>query len=236
MCPLSALPLDPHVALRRFWRGFPPARLIPGDAALLLLDVQYLTCHPDFGLGRQMRERALLDVAERYFAAVERMIQNLSRLLEAARAVGMQVAYSHLAAHTIDGRDVPEQMRDLGLFACKGTKEAQILDRVAPQRTDLVLPRTTLSIFTPRTGDQLLRNLGVKTLVIAGTLTDASIASTARDAGDRGYRTVVTEDACAALSLEDHWAALAPVGLWYGHVVTTDVVVAAIRDGSVVAG
>jgi len=233
---LTGLPADPHVALRRFWRGFPPVRLVPGEAALLLLDVQYLTCHPDYGLGRQMRERAPVDVAVRYFATVEAMVRNLGRLIEAARAAGVQVAYSHLAAHTVDGRDVPEQMRHLGLFAGEGTKEAQIIERIAPQRHDLVLPRTTLSVFTPRTGDQLLRNLGVETLVIAGTLTDASIASTARDAGDRGYRTVVIEDACAALSPEEHRAALAPLGLWYGHVVTSDVVVAAIRGGSVVAG
>lgn len=233
---MTGLPADPHVALRRFWRGFPPVRLVPGEAALLLLDVQYLTCHPDYGLGRQMRERAPVDVAVRYFATVEAMVRNLGRLIEAARAAGVQVAYSHLAAHTVDGRDVPEQMRHLGLFAGEGTKEAQIIERIAPQRHDLVLPRTTLSVFTPRTGDQLLRNLGVETLVIAGTLTDASIASTARDAGDRGYRTVVIEDACAALSPEEHRAALAPLGLWYGHVVTSDVVVAAIRGGSVVAG
>jgi nicotinamidase-related amidase len=232
----SRLPLDPHVALRRFWRGFPPVRLVPGEAALLLVDVQYLTCHPDLGIGRQMHERGLADVGVRYFAAVEGMIRNLGRLLEAARAVGIQIAYSHLAAHTADGRDVPEQMRHLGLFASKGTKEAQILDQLAPRPHDLVLPRTTLSVFTPRTGDQLLRNLGVDTLVIAGTFTDASIASTARDAGDRGYRTIVIEDACAALSPEDHRAALAPIGLWYGHVVTADVVVAAIRGGSVIAG
>lgn len=233
---MTGLPADPHVALRRFWRGFPPVRLVPGEAALLLLDVQYLTCHPDYGLGRQMRERAPVDVAVRYLATVEALVRNLGRLIEAARAAGVQVAYSHLAAHTADGRDVPEQMRHLGLFAGEGTKEAQIIERIAPQRHDLVLPRTTLSVFTPRTGDQLLRNLGVETLVIAGTLTDASIASTARDAGDRGYRTVVIEDACAALSPEDHRAALAPLGLWYGHVVTSDVVVAAIRGGSVVAG
>jgi len=227
---------DPYVALRRFWRSFPPVSLAAGRTALLILDAQYLTCHPDFGLGDQLRGRGLTDLAGRYFGAVEEMVQNLSRLIEAARGARIHVAYSHLASHTADGRDVPEQMRHLGLFAGKGTKGAEILDHLAPQPRDLVLPRTTLSVFTPRTGDQLFRNLGIDTLVIAGTLTDASIASTARDAGDRGYRVVVVADACAALSPEDHRAALAPIGLWYGHVVATESVVAAVRAGTEVSG
>jgi biuret amidohydrolase len=225
----------PYVALRRFWRGPPPPRVVAGKTALLILDAQYLTCHPDFGLGQRMRERGLSDLAERYFTAVEQMVQNLIRLLEAGRAAGIQVAYSHLAAHTANARDVPEPMRHLGLFAAAGTKESQILDRVAPHPHDLILPRTTLSVFTPHAGDQLLRNLGIDTLVIAGALTDGGIASTARDAGDRGYRTVVIEDACVALSPEDHRAALAPIGLWYGQVVSTSAVIAAIYDGTAVA-
>ena len=179
-----------------------------------------------------MHENGLHDLASFYFGEVERMVENLGRLLEACRAARIQVAYSHLASDTADGRNVPWRMRHLGLLASIGTKESQILEHLAPHPHDLVLPRTTLSVFTPHTGDQVLRNLGVNSLIITGALTDASIASTTRDAGDRGYRTVVVEDACVALSAEDHRDALVPIDLWYAGVVTTEAALSAIREGT----
>ena len=225
----------PYAALRRFWAGLPAVPLAPRETAFLAMDVQYLTCHPDFGIGRRMKEGRLVDLARRYFAEVERVVDNVARLRDRCREAGMQVVYSHLAALTEDGRDVSRLARHHGLFAAKGSRESEILAEISPGKHDLVVPRTNFSFFTPWHGDQLLRNSGVSTLIVAGVLTDGSIASTARDAGDRGYRTVVVEDACATFSAHDHRAALEPIDLWYGHVVTTDELLRAIRRGEDVA-
>ena len=221
----------PYAALRRFWAGLPAFPLAPRETALLVMDVQYLTCHPEFGIGRRMKEGRLRDLARWYFTEVERVVDNVARIRDTCREAGMQVAYSYLAAATEDARDVSRLVRHHGLYAEKGSGEGRILAELSPGQHDLVVPRTTLSFFTPWHGDQLLRNSGVSTLIVAGVLTDGSIASTARDAGDRGYRTVVVEDACAALVADDHRAALEPIDLWYGHVVTTDELLRAIRRG-----
>ena len=55
--------------------------------------------------------------------------------------------------------------------------------------------------------DYVLRNLGVRSLIVAGVLTDQCIDSAVRDACDLGYLVTVPTDACATLSAERHeWA------------------------------
>jgi len=46
----------------------------------------------------------------------------------------------------------------------------------------------------------VLRNLGVRSLIIAGILTDQCIDSAARDACDLGYLVTIATDACATHS------------------------------------
>jgi len=79
----------------------------------------------------------------------------------------------------------------------------------------------------------VLRNLGVRSLIIAGVLTDQCIDSTVRDACDLGYLVTVPTDACATLSAERHdWALRNNRG--YCRQVTTAALVAEIAGGSLV--
>jgi len=50
----------------------------------------------------------------------------------------------------------------------------------------------------------VLRNLGVRYLVIAGLLTDQCVDSAVRDACDLGYLVSLVTDACATRSQERH--------------------------------
>ncbi len=53
----------------------------------------------------------------------------------------------------------------------------------------------------------MLRNLGVRLLILAGILTDQCIDSSARDACDLGYLVTIATDACATHTRERHeWA------------------------------
>jgi ureidoacrylate peracid hydrolase len=70
--------------------------------------------------------------------------------------------------------------------------------------------------------DELLRQLGVDTIVVAGTLTNRCCESSARDAMMLGYKVVFVEDANAAVSDEEHVAALINVATAFGDVRTTD--------------
>jgi ureidoacrylate peracid hydrolase len=52
--------------------------------------------------------------------------------------------------------------------------------------------------------DYVLRNLGIRSLIIAGVLTDQCVDSAVRDACDLGYLVTVPSDACATLTQERH--------------------------------
>ena len=52
--------------------------------------------------------------------------------------------------------------------------------------------------------DYLLRNLGIRQLVVSGLITDQCIESAVRDACDLGYLVTLATDACATYSQERH--------------------------------
>jgi nicotinamidase-related amidase len=64
--------------------------------------------------------------------------------------------------------------------------------------------------------------------VITGVATNMSVESTARSAGDLGYRTIVVSDACSAAAPEVHEASLASLGM-LGEVITAADVLAALK-------
>ncbi|MFN3351377.1 isochorismatase family protein, partial [Pseudorhodoplanes sp.] len=68
--------------------------------------------------------------------------------------------------------------------------------------------------------ERLLRSLGIDTVLIAGTKTNVCCESTARDAMMLDFKTVMVSDCCAALSDEEHRAALENVFQQFGDVLT----------------
>ncbi len=73
--------------------------------------------------------------------------------------------------------------------------------------------------------DYLLRNLGVKQLVISGLITDQCVESAIRDACDLGYLVTEVTDACLTYSQERHDNSLRAIK-GYCRQRTTDQVIA----------
>ena len=99
-----------------------------------------------------------------------------------------------------------------------------------------MIPKTSSSVFISTNVDYVLRNLGVRSLIIAGGLTDQCVDSAVRDACDLGYLVTVPTDACATLTAERHaWSLRNNRG--YCRQVTTDALLqeiaslAGARDG-----
>jgi nicotinamidase-related amidase len=84
-----------------------------------------------------------------------------------------------------------------------------VLDPPDLKRRRPVLAKSSSSPFSSTTLDYLLRNMGIRTLIVMGLLTDQCIDHTIKDAADRGYRVVCLEDACQAITPERHGHALA---------------------------
>jgi ureidoacrylate peracid hydrolase len=179
--------------------------LVPAQSALLFIDVQ------NFGAHRQGAEFDRLSAAEidekygYYFAQLETVaLPNMRRLQAACRAAGIEVIYTVIESLTRDGRDRSLDYKITGFHVPKGSWDAKVLDAIAPGDDEIVLPKTSSSVFISTNIDYVLRNLGVRQLVIAGLVTDQCVESAVRDACDLGYLVTLVTDACAAYSQERH--------------------------------
>jgi ureidoacrylate peracid hydrolase len=209
-----------------------PSRDVPIDAAhaaLLFVDVQNYNARPDGG------EYAALTKAEcqaRYgwfFRTMqETALPNMQQLQAACRRARVEVMYTVIEALTQDGRDLSLDYKISRLFVAHGSWDAKVLDTIAPGPDEIVLGKTSSSVFISTNIDYVLRNLGVRSLIVAGVLTDQCIDSTVRDACDLGYLVTVPTDACATLSAERHeWALRNNRG--YCRQVTTQALVREIE-------
>jgi nicotinamidase-related amidase len=169
-----------------------------GRAALLVIDAQNATCGP-------LQERTK---PEFYAAATKRTVPNIRRLLEAFRAADLEVIYTVMENLTDDGRDRSLDYKLSGIDIAKGSPEAQILEDVSPERDEIVLPKTSSSVFTSTNLDYLLRNIGIEDVFVVGFLTDQCIDHAVKDGADRGYYMTCIHDACAAETEARHEAAL----------------------------
>ncbi|MBT2324801.1 cysteine hydrolase [Variovorax paradoxus] len=75
---------------------------------------------------------------------------------------------------------------------------------------DLTIDKYRFSAFTPGSSNalELLKERGIDTVLISGTLTDCCCGATARDAQQLGFRAIFLSDANAALSDAEHNAAV----------------------------
>ena len=181
----------------------------PAHAALLFIDVQNYTCRPDGG------EYAGMDAAERdarygwFFRTLqESAIPNMQRVQAACRAAGIEVLYTVIENLTQDGRDRSLDYKITGLNVPRGSWDAKVIDAIAPGPDEIVLPKTSSSVFISTNIDYVLRNLGVRYLLVAGGLTDQCVDSAVRDACDLGYLVTTITDACATLTQERHDSSL----------------------------
>jgi ureidoacrylate peracid hydrolase len=105
---------------------------------------------------------------------------------------------------TRDGRDRSLDYKISGIGVPCGSWEAQVLDEIAPADDEMIFRKTSSSVFISTNLDYVLRNLGVRSLIVAGLMTDQCVESAVRDACDLGYLVTLAADACTTTSLERH--------------------------------
>ncbi|PCH75518.1 MAG: isochorismatase [Rhodobacteraceae bacterium] len=199
--------------------------LIPAQSALLFIDVQ------NFSADRQGAEFAGLTDAQFedkhgwLFRQLETVIPNMQRLQTACREAAVEVMYTTIESLTLDGRDRSLDYKITGFNVAKGSWDGKVIDRIAPDGDEIVLPKSSSSVFVSTHIDYVLRNLGVKQLVISGLLSDQCVESAIRDACDLGYLVTQVTDACATETQARHDNSLATIK-GYCRQVTTDQLIA----------
>ena len=177
----------------------------PSRAALLFIDVQNYTARRDGGEYAGLPEREVEERFGFFFRTMaETAVPNMRRLQSACRNGGIEVLYTVIESLTRDGRDRSLDYKISRLHVPRGSPDAQVLAEIAPSEGEIVIPKTSSSVFVSTNIDYVLRNLGVRYLMIAGILTDQCIDSAVRDACDLGYLVTVATDSCATLSRERH--------------------------------
>ena len=190
------LPDDsPYRALRK---GYPEVPLEPDRTAMLVVDMQYFDAHPDFGIGRRAKERGVAEHSAEFFAEVEDMLPRIRALADACRQRGIEVLYTVLSSLTPDSRDIPITWYHLDIRIPPGSREAEVLDEIKPRPGEIVLRKSTSSVFNSTPINQILRNMGIESLIVVGVATPYCVETSVRDASDHGYRVLLVSDCCAA--------------------------------------
>jgi ureidoacrylate peracid hydrolase len=163
----------------------------PAHAALLIIDVQNYC----IATGKsEYFDRSLLEV----------VLPNIRRLQSACRSGAIEVMYSVIENMTRDGRDRSLDYKISDIDVPRGSWEAQVLDEIAPLDDEMIFRKTSSSVFISTNIDYVLRNLRVRSLIVAGLLTDQCVESAVRDACDLGYLVTLVSDACTTASAERH--------------------------------
>lgn len=198
-----------------------PGRALPLVAArtgLLVIDAQNWV----------MDEASRQPRPEFYADARAVAIPNMARLIEACRSFGVEVIYTVMENYTADGRDRSLDYKLSNFFIPKGSHDARVIDDLMPAPKEMVIPKTSSSLFNSTNFEYLVRNIGLDTIAVAGFLTDQCVDHTIRDGADRGFHMICVSDACATDTRERHAAALNAF-MGYCRMETTDSLLAEMR-------
>jgi ureidoacrylate peracid hydrolase len=202
--------------------------LVAGRCALLFVDTQNYNCRPDGGQYRDLSAKELERTYGYFFATLYHVaVPNWIKLQTAFRAAGIEVLYTVIQSLTADGRDRSLDYKISGFHIPPNSDDSRVIDALEPGPDEMVIPKTSSSVFISTNIDYVLRNLGVASLVVAGVLTDQCIDSTLRDACDLGYLVSVVTDACATLTRERHESSLRN-NAGYARQISTEALVAEV--------
>ena len=192
-----------------------------GETALLLVDMQRVWLEP--GADPSHPERGPDHYSYRQTA--RQTIPNQERLLAAARANGVEVVHTIIQSLTEDGRDCSLDHKLTPIHIAPSRPEGLPVPSLAPVGDEIMLPKTSSGVFNSTNIDYVLKNLGVRYLVVVGIMTDQCVDMAVRDAADRGYLVTCVSDACATATPERHDGALKAFG-GYCWITDTDTIVA----------
>ncbi|MCQ4310482.1 cysteine hydrolase [Pseudomonas stutzeri] len=204
-------------------------------AALLVIDMQRDFCSPG-----GYADKAGLDI-ERLRAPIEPIHQ----LLIAARRSGLFVIHTR-EGHRADLSDLPDTKRrraeasgapigspgPLGRLMVRGEFGNDLIDELKPEPGEPVIDKPGYSAFAHTDLELLLRNRGIRQLILAGVTTEVCVSSTLRHAVDLGFGCLTVADACGSAYPSLHAAALSMIGIeggLFGEVITSDALIALLE-------
>jgi ureidoacrylate peracid hydrolase len=194
------------------------ADLIPPRTALVVVDMQNAFMLPG--------------VAHAPCLTAQDIVPNINRLANVVRQTGGTVIWIKTAYtdETLESWSTLYEMlgskgteRRASALA-RGSKGYELWPTLEVRAEDLTVEKNRYSAFIQGSSDlaDVLREKGLDTLLITGTVTNVCCESTARDAMMLNFKTIMVTDGNAAVTDEDHNGALAAFYLIFGDVMSTD--------------
>lgn len=195
----------------------------PGRTALLVIDMQRVFVAEDEVFGN---------------AYARAIIEPVNRLVAAMRSAGAMIIWTRQTVSDEPPRAMPAWQYDLSDPHVRravevmraGTASHALHPAMAPAESDVMIDKYRYGAFMCPAGRlrTALEAAGIEMLVLAGTLTNVCVESTARDANMLGYKVIVVADATAAVTDAEHNAALLNLRLNFADVKDTADVLALV--------
>ena len=139
----------------------------------------------------------------------ETVIENVSTVLEAARAANVRTYFTRHVTLPVELMGVAQlrmwrtwqrvgRLEDVRSPFLPNAPQTQIVPQLRPSEREAVIDKLGLSAFVGTPLELALRGAGVETMAIVGVATEIGIEPTVRHAGDLGFIPIVVTDACAA--------------------------------------
>ena len=197
--------------------------LDPAASAILFIDVQNFSVSREGGEFKDVSDADIVGKYGYYFNRIREVaIPNMQRLLAGFRKAGIEVLHTTIESLTKDGRDRSLDYKITGFNVPKGSWDGKVIDELEPLEDEIVFPKSSSSVFVSTHIDYVLRNLGVRQIVLCGLLTDQCVESAVRDACDLNYLVTLVPDACGTYSEERHYTSLSAIRGYCRQISTDD--------------
>jgi nicotinamidase-related amidase len=140
------------------------------------------------------------------------IVAHTRHAIDKARAAGVRVGFVRVGFSS-DYRECPPNSpifsgaRRNGLFQL-GSWGTQTHPELGQRAEDIDIVKHRVSPFYATSLEAVLRAQGVQRIYCSGISSNAVVQATVREGHDRDYEIVVLEDACCALSAEEHEGAI----------------------------